>query len=82
MQVYDPDSKKRPVNLSLNEDLVRRVRAVTPNLSEEVERLLAIHLERVLAERGEAESRMARALEGWNALTSSVGSYADDHSTL
>lgn len=80
--MYDHEAKKRAVNLSLNEDLVRRVREVTPNLSEEVERLLSRHLEAVLAERVDADGRLARALAGWNELEARVGSYADDHSTL
>lgn len=82
MYVYDQGAKKRPVNLSLNEDLVRRVREVSPNLSEEVERLLAGHLEQVLVEHAAEGDRMKRALEGWNELLAREGSYADDHSTL
>ena len=37
---HDRAAPKRPVNMTLNEDLVRRVRRITPNLSETVERLL------------------------------------------
>jgi antitoxin CcdA len=43
---YDRTAPKRPTNLTLNADLVRRARAVSPNLSETVERLLAEHVER------------------------------------
>src|SRR4051812_42868981 len=78
---YDLTARKRPVNLSLNEDLVRRVRTLTGNLSEEVERLLAAHLEAELARRSESEGTMARALEAWNDLDARVGSFADEHST-
>ena len=38
---YDVNAPKRPVNLSLNEDLVAQARRVTRNLSAEVELLLA-----------------------------------------
>ncbi len=43
---YDRSAPKRPTNLSLNADLVRRAREIAPNLSETVERLLAEHIER------------------------------------
>lgn len=46
---YIPRGPKRPVNMSLSEDLVREARALTSNLSEMVEQLLAAH---VAAERG------------------------------
>ena len=38
---YNVNAPKRPVNLSLNEDLVAQARQVTGNLSAEVESLLA-----------------------------------------
>ena len=38
---YDAHAPKRPVNLSLNEDLVRQARTFTGNLSEQVEKRLA-----------------------------------------
>ena len=38
---YDANAPKRPVNLSLNSDLVARARGMTGNLSEVVEGLLA-----------------------------------------
>ena len=45
---------KKPVNLSLNADLVTEARALTPNLSETVERLLG---EFVRAERARLDAR-------------------------
>jgi len=38
---YVPRGPKKPVNMTLSEDLVRDARALTANLSETVERLLA-----------------------------------------
>jgi antitoxin CcdA len=38
---YDRDARKRPVNLTLNEDLVNRAKGITDNLSQVVESLLA-----------------------------------------
>jgi len=37
---YDASAAKRPVNMSLNEDLVAKARQFTSNLSEQVERML------------------------------------------
>jgi antitoxin CcdA len=38
---YDRAAAKRPVNMNLNTDLIRRVRGMTSDLSETVETLLA-----------------------------------------
>jgi antitoxin CcdA len=79
---YDVDAAKRPVNMSLNEDLVRKAREITDNLSEQVEKLLA---EFVLAEqkrRAENEARLDAAVDAWNDFNERFGSFADDHSTL
>lgn len=46
---YNAKAPKRPVNLSLNEDLIAQARDVTNNLSEVVESLLA---DSVAKERG------------------------------
>jgi antitoxin CcdA len=35
---YDTQARKRPVNLTLNEDLVDQVKAMTDNLSSVIER--------------------------------------------
>jgi antitoxin CcdA len=43
--VYDKGAPKRPVNITLNEDFVRRVRELTNNLSKTVEALLADYVE-------------------------------------
>jgi post-segregation antitoxin (ccd killing protein) len=39
-----PRGPKKPVNMTLSEDLVREARALTNNLSETVEALLAEHV--------------------------------------
>jgi antitoxin CcdA len=62
---YDRSAPKRPTNLTLNADLVRRARAVSPNLSETVERLLAEHVERHDA--GKA-ARIDAAIEDFSAF--------------
>lgn len=82
MQAYNPTARKRPVNLSLNEDLVRRVRELKGNLSEQVERLLIAHLEAEQRKQAEADATIAQAIAGWNEFLDEYGSLADEHSTL
>lgn len=79
---YDARAGERPVNLSLNEDLVVKARAVTDNLSERVELLLAAWLEAEHMKPAEADRRLEMAVAAWNTFGDEVGSFADEHSTL
>lgn len=80
--VFDPEVAKRPVNLSLNADLVERARALTGNLSAEVETLLADFVQRRQLERETQAERLRRSASAWNAWADSHGSLADEFSTL
>lgn len=72
--------RKRPVNLTLSEDLVRDARQFTRNLSGVVEELLSEFVER---ERQREEiNRSAATVTLWNAFGEQYGAYSDDHSTL
>lgn len=79
---FNSDARKRPVNLSLNEDLVGQVRGLTNNLSGVVESLLAGYVEH------ERQQRMAKArtleatLSMWNAFNAKHGSFADEYISL
>ena len=79
---YKKRARKRPVNLTLNEDLVEQARRITDHLSGVVEALLAGYVQ---AERNQRIAR-ARALETtiatWNGFSDQHGSFADDYSTL
>ena len=79
---YDVRAAKRPVNISLNEDLVRKLREVTGNLSERVETLLVAFLEAENAKRADADTALRNAVAAWNDFGDHVGSFADEHSTL
>jgi antitoxin CcdA len=73
---------KKPVNLSLNDELVRESRAYCGNLSAKVEEMLQAY---VVAERLARQShrqQVQQAVSHWNALHDAAGSYADGHSTL
>lgn len=59
MKLYDPEATKRPVNVTLNNDLVARARAEGLNLSALAERALAAELARITRARFEAEIKQA-----------------------
>lgn len=75
-------ARKRPVNLTLNEQLVAQAKGMTDNLSAVVESLLAEyvaqHQEQRLSKMRQAEIT-ARA---WNTFNEQSGSFADEYSTL
>lgn len=74
--------RKRPVNLTLSEDLVVEARGVTGNLSGVVESLLADFVSKERQRRSSIveEGRATAAL--WNDFADRNGSFADAHSTL
>jgi antitoxin CcdA len=80
--MYNTEARKRPVNLTLNEDLVVQARGLTDNLSGVVENLLAGFVERqqqeVLSKAKVIESTVA----AWNNFNAKLGSFAGEHSTL
>jgi antitoxin CcdA len=82
MTHHDGSARKRPVNLTLNEDLVAKARGLTPNLSAVVERLLAEYVEREGATLAQRQQALATAIEMWNAHGARHGSLADEYSPL
>jgi antitoxin CcdA len=74
--------RKRPVNLTLSEDVVSSAKRFSSNLSATVEALLtdyALRQERASIER---QQRAEACASEWNAVQTAVGSFADEHSTL
>ena len=75
-------TRKRPVNLTLNEDLVIQARGLTSNLSAVVETLLTDYVE----QQNQHHIAKARALEAtvsmWNEFNAKHGSFADEYSSL
>ena len=80
--VYDVDAPKRPVNLSLNEDLVARARHLSGNMSAEVESLLADFVLRQTQLRQAEVGRLKRSAAAWSAFADRHGAFADEFSTL
>ena len=79
---FDRNAPKRPVNMSLNEDLIRAARKYTNNLSEEVEQLLADWLAREQGRIDAEQKRLDAAIDTWNEFYEEQGAFADEHSTL
>lgn len=82
METSTTSTRKRPVNLTMNETLVTQAKAFTNNLSATMESLLA---EFVAAQQSALRNRQEVAdacAADWNAVHASIGSFADEHSTL
>jgi len=73
---------KKPVNLSLSEEVVRESRQYCGNLSAKVEEMLQAYVVSERLSRQQHRQQVQRAVADWNALHDAVGSYADGHSTL
>jgi antitoxin CcdA len=79
---YDTAAPKRPVNMTLNEDLVRKARELTGNLSEQVEMLLSAYVLAEQRRRADEEGRLDAMLDALRRFTAKHGSFADEHTTL
>jgi antitoxin CcdA len=78
----DQRSPKRPVNLSVNADLVREAKRFTPNLSNTVEALLADFVDAQRRRRAEADAQVAALVEASNRFIATHGAFGDEFSTL
>lgn len=78
----DTASRKRPVNLTLSEDLVSQVKSLTDNLSGVVESLLLDYVSRERRERLKKSKAVEAAVASWNEFNSRSGSIADEYTTL
>ena len=74
--------RKRPVNLTLSEDLVSEAKSLTDNLSGVVESLLSDFVNRERRERLHKSEAVQAAVRTWNQFNSGSGSIADEYSTL
>jgi post-segregation antitoxin (ccd killing protein) len=74
--------RKRAVNLTLSEGLVAQAKTYTRNLSATMEELLATYVAQQQQARRLRQQQADAAASDWNALHATVGSFADEHSTL
>jgi antitoxin CcdA len=82
MPRYNISARKRPVNLTLNEDLVAQARELTDNLSGVIEQLLAEYVERSAQDLEQRRRAIAETVEAWNVHGAQYGSIADEYSPL
>jgi antitoxin CcdA len=75
-------SRKRPVNLTLSENLIADLKGYTSNLSATAEVLLTAYVAEQKQARAAREEQAALAVQSWNNLHDELGSFADEHSTL
>jgi antitoxin CcdA len=68
--------------MTLNEDLIRRARGITPNLSETVESLLAAFVDDAEARAAERVAQIAAHIAANEAFVEKYGSLADEFSSL
>ena len=78
----DTGRRKRPVNLTLSETLVKQARGMTDNLSGVVEQLLADFIARGQREKLARSETAEKTVALWNEFNASHGSIADEYSTL
>ena len=79
---YNLEARKRPVNLTLNEDLVQQAKGVTDNLSSIVESLLADFVTREQKKRMDKAMTIKATIESWNDFNAKYGSFSDEYSNL
>ena len=75
-------ARKRPVNLTLNPELVEQAKAYSENLSATVETLLT---QFIVAQRSAQRSDRQEAdacTAQWNVFCGAVGSFAEEHTPL
>jgi antitoxin CcdA len=79
---FNAAARKRPVNLTLNEDLVSQAKSMTDNLSGVVELLLLQFVERESRERLLKTKAVQATSAAWNKFNARSGSIADEYSSL
>lgn len=75
-------TRKRAVNLTLNVDLVAQAKVYTNNLSATMEALLIDYVARQQQAKASRQQVADACAADWNAVHASLGSFADEHSTL
>ena len=79
---YDQTAPKRAVNMTLNADLVRRARAMTPNLSDTVETLLAAYIADADARNAARDQQINAHIAASDAFIARYGTLANEFGTL
>jgi antitoxin CcdA len=81
-QGYKVEARKRPVNLTLNEDLVDQAKGMTDNLSGVVESPLSDFVAQEQRHRLAKAKALETTIAVWNDFNVKIGSFADEYSLL
>ena len=76
-ELYDLDAPKKPTNLSLNSDLLKRTKALNINLSATLEQALRTKLAESETEKWAKENK--RAIKAYNDFVEENGLFSDEH---
>jgi antitoxin CcdA len=79
---YDRETRKRAVNLTLNEHLVQQAKTMTDNLSGVVESLLSDFVAQEQKRRLAKAKAIEATVDTWNEFNVKVGSISDEYSSL
>lgn len=79
---YDRKAPRKPVNLSLDEEVVRQARQYSQNLSATVEELLEDFVRRAHARRRAEDEIIDRVIGATNAFHARCGFLSDEFSAL
>ena len=79
---YDRLASKRPINMSLNDDLIRQARLYTRNLSGTIEDLLGDFVERERVRRRDEDAVLDQVIDGFGAFHREHGLLSDEFSSL
>ena len=79
---YKVEARKRPVNLTLNEDLAEQAKGMTDNLSDVVESLLSDFVAQQQRRRLAKAKALETTIAVWNDFNVKIGSFADEYSLL
>jgi antitoxin CcdA len=75
--LYDSDAPKKATNLSLNSDLLKKVKALDINLSATLEQALKEKLKSAASEKWVKENK--NAIEAYNNFVSENGCFSDEY---
>jgi antitoxin CcdA len=79
---HNRESRKRAVNLTLNEELVLQAKSMTNNLSGVVESLLSDFVAQEQKRRLATTKTIEATVGMWNEFNAKVGSISDEYSSL
>lgn len=75
LSIYDPNAPKKPANLSVNSDLLKKARELDINLSSSLEEALVANVKRRLSEQWLSENQ--EAIVTYNELVEATGVFSD-----